>query len=52
MGFQVEEADRIIVVDVVGRLTLGDSRTQLRDLVHVFTGNGSRKFLERVFKIP
>ncbi len=47
MGFQVEvrELDRIIVVDVVGRLTLSDSRTQLRDLVHVFTGNGRKKFL-------
>lgn len=33
------------MVDVVGRLTLSDSRTQLRDLVHVFTGNGHRKFL-------
>jgi anti-sigma B factor antagonist len=47
MSFQVaaRELDRIIVVDVVGRLTLTDSRTQLRDLVHVFTGNGHRKFL-------
>lgn len=47
MGFQVtaREKSRIIVVDVVGRLTLSDSRTQLRDLVHVFTGNGRRKFL-------
>ena len=47
MGFQVEvrELDRIIVVDVVGRLTLSDSRTQLRDLVHVFIGSGRKKFL-------
>ena len=47
MAFQVaaRELDRIIVVDVVGRLTLSDSRTQLRDLVHVFIGNGHRKFL-------
>jgi len=47
MPFQVaaRELDRIIVVDVVGRLTLSDSRTQLRDLVHVFIGNGHRKFL-------
>jgi len=47
MGFQVaaREVDRIIVVDVVGRLTLSDSRTQLRDLVHVFTSNGHKKFL-------
>ena len=47
MGFQVaaRERDRVIVVDVVGRLTLTDSRTQLRDLVHVFTSNGHKKFL-------
>jgi anti-sigma B factor antagonist len=47
MNFQVtaREHDRIIVVDVVGRLTLTDSRTQLRDLVHVFTSNGHKKFL-------
>jgi anti-sigma B factor antagonist len=47
MGFQVaaREHDRIVVVDVVGRLTLSDSRTQLRDLVHVFTGSGHKKFL-------
>lgn len=47
LGFQVaaREVDRVIVVDVVGRLTLTDSRTQLRDLVHVFTSNGHRKFL-------
>ena len=47
MSFQVaaRERDRIIVVDVVGRLTLTDSRTQLRDLVHVFTSNGHKKFL-------
>jgi anti-sigma B factor antagonist len=47
MGFQVaaREVDRVIVVDVVGRLTLTDSRTQLRDLVHVFISNGHKKFL-------
>jgi len=47
MGFQVaaREVDRVIVVDVVGRLTITDSRTQLCDLVHVFTSNGHKKFL-------
>lgn len=47
MSFQVaaRERDRIVVVDVVGRFTISDSRTQLRDLVHVFTGNGRKKFL-------
>lgn len=47
MPFQVaaRELDRIVVVDVIGRLTISDSRTQLRDLVHVFTSQGRRKFL-------
>ena len=39
------ELDCIIIVDAVGRLTLSDSRTQLRDLIHVFTGNGHKNFL-------
>ena len=47
VGFQVttREVGGIIVVDAVGRLTLSDSRTQLRDLIHVFCGNGHKKFL-------
>ncbi len=47
MGFQIttREVDRIIVVDAVGRLTLSDSRTQLRDLIYIFSGNGHKKFL-------
>ena len=47
MGFQIStrELDRIMVVDVVGKLTLSDSRTQLRDLIHVSSGNGQKKFL-------
>lgn len=47
MGFQVStrEFDRIIIVDAVGRLTLSDSRTRLRDLIHVYTGTGHKTFL-------
>jgi anti-sigma B factor antagonist len=47
MGFQIStrEIDRITIVDAVGRLTLSDSRTQLRDLIHVSVGNGHKKFL-------
>jgi anti-sigma B factor antagonist len=47
MGFQVvaREVDRVVVLDAVGRLTLSDGRTQLRDLIHVFAGNGRKKFL-------
>jgi anti-sigma B factor antagonist len=47
MGFQLRtrEIDRVIVVEAVGRLTLTDGHTQLRDLIHVFTGNGAKKFV-------
>jgi anti-sigma B factor antagonist len=47
MGLQLATRDfgQVIVVDVVGRLTLSDSRTQLRDLVHVHASNGRKQFL-------
>jgi len=47
MGFQIttRELDRVTVVDAVGRLTLSDSRTQLRDLIYVLSSNGHKKFL-------
>src|SRR5271169_6453219 len=47
MAFEIttREFDRIIIVDAVGRLTLNDSRTRLRDLIHIFTGNGHKNFL-------
>ena len=47
MAFEIstQELDHIIIVEAVGRLTLSDSRTQLRDLIHVFTSNGHKYFL-------
>jgi len=47
MPFEIttRELNHIIIVDAVGRLTLTDSRTRLRDLIHVFTGNGHKNFL-------
>jgi anti-sigma B factor antagonist len=47
MGFQLHarEIDRVIVVEAVGKLNLTDGHTQLRDLIHVSTGNGTRKFI-------
>jgi anti-sigma B factor antagonist len=47
MGFQLHtrEVGRVVVIEAVGRLTLTDGHTQLRDLIHVFSGNGSKKFL-------
>jgi anti-sigma B factor antagonist len=47
MGLQIttREIGRVTVVDVIGKLTLSESRTQLRDLIHVLSGTGHRKFL-------
>src|SRR5258708_28987254 len=47
VGLQIttREFDRVIVVDVVGKLTIGESRTQLRDLIHVLSGTGHKRFL-------
>jgi anti-sigma B factor antagonist len=47
MAFEIttRELDCVVVVDAIGRLTLNDSRTRLRDLIHVFTSNGHKNFL-------
>jgi anti-sigma B factor antagonist len=47
MGFQIQtrEIGRIVVVDAVGRMTLTDGQTKLRDLIHVLTGTGAKKFI-------
>jgi len=47
MGLHIttREFGRVIVVDVVGKLTISESRTQLRDLIHVLSGTGHKRFL-------
>jgi anti-sigma B factor antagonist len=47
MGLEINtrELNRVTIVDAVGRLTLRDARTQLRDLIHVLCSNGHKKFL-------
>jgi len=47
MGFQLHarEIGRVVVVDAVGKLTLTDGHTKLRDLIHVSTGEGAKKFV-------
>ena len=47
MGLQIatREFGRVIVVDVVGKLTISESHTQLRDLIHVLSGTGHKRFL-------
>src|SRR5271166_559389 len=47
MGFQLHtrKIDRVVVVEAVGRLTLTDGHTKLRDLMHVSVGDGAKKFI-------
>ena len=47
MGFQVHtrEMDRIVLLEAVGRFTLTEGQPKLRDLIHVYTGNGTKKFI-------
>lgn len=47
MGFQLHtrEIGRVVVIEAVGRLTLTDGHTKLRDLIHVSTGSGAKKFI-------
>jgi anti-sigma B factor antagonist len=47
MGLQIttREFDRVVVVDVVGNLTITEGRTQLRDLIHVLSETGHKRFL-------
>ena len=47
MAFQLHtrKVGLVIVVEAVGRLTLTDGHTKLRDLIHVSTGEGARKFM-------
>jgi anti-sigma B factor antagonist len=53
MPFQVltREAGRVIVIDAAGRMTLQEGRTQLRDVIHVHTGTGRRKFLVNLQRV-
>ena len=53
MGFQLEarEIGGIVVVDAVGKLTLTDGQTKLRDLIHVSTGDGAKKFIFNLARV-
>jgi anti-sigma B factor antagonist len=53
MGFDIHTraVGAVIVIEAVGRFTGTDGHTKLRDLVHVLTNSGTKKFvlhLERV----
>jgi len=53
MGFQVHtrEIGRVVVVEAVGKLTLTDGRTRLRDEIHVFAGTGTRRFILNLARV-
>jgi anti-sigma B factor antagonist len=53
MGFQLQTRGigGIVVVDAVGKLTLTDGHTQLRDLIHVSTGDGAKKFIFNLARV-
>jgi anti-sigma B factor antagonist len=53
MGFAIHTraAGPVLVIEAVGRFTAADGHTKLRDLIHVLTNSGTKKFvlhLERV----
>jgi anti-sigma B factor antagonist len=53
MGFQVHtrEIGRIVIVEAVGKLTLTDGRTKLRDEIHVTSGYGVKKFVLNLARV-
>ena len=53
MGFQVNtrEVGKVVVIEAVGRLTLTDGRTKLRDVIHVSTGYGSKRFILNLARV-
>ena len=53
MGFQLHwrEIGRVVVIEAVGRLTLTDGHSQLRDLIHVVTGYGAKKLVVNLARV-
>jgi anti-sigma B factor antagonist len=53
VGFELQtrRVERIVVVEAVGRLTLTDGHTKLRDLIHVSTGEGAKKFILNLARV-
>ena len=53
MGFELHtrETDRIVMVEAVGRLTLSDGQTKLRDMVHVFAEGGKKRFILNLARV-
>jgi anti-sigma B factor antagonist len=53
MAFQVHtrEAGRALVIEAVGRLTLTDGRTKLRDVIHVSANEGRTRFVVNLARV-
>ncbi|HTR48079.1 MAG TPA: STAS domain-containing protein [Verrucomicrobiae bacterium] len=53
MGLQLHtrESDRAAVIEAVGRLTLTDSHSKLRDLIHVLAANGTKRFVLNLARV-
>ena len=53
MAFQVQarEIGRVVVIEAVGRLTLTDGQTKLRDQIHVSSGYGVKKFVLNLARV-
>jgi len=53
MAFEVHtrEVDSVVVIEAVGRLTLTDGHSKLRDLIHVLTGYGARRFILNLARV-
>lgn len=45
LQLHTRDAGPVVVIEAVGRLTLTDGQTKLRDLIHVSTGSGAKKFV-------
>lgn len=53
MGFQVHprEVGEVVVIEAVGRLTLTEGHTKLRDVVHVSASGGSKRFILNLARV-
>jgi anti-sigma B factor antagonist len=53
MAFEIHmrEIGRVVVIDAVGRFTLTDGRTHLRDVIHVFSSNGVKRFILKLARV-
>jgi len=53
LGFQVNtrEVGKVVVMEAVGRLTLTDGHTKLRDVIHVSAGSGSKRFILNLARV-